>query len=79
MDGASGTHESDLLSQEEERRVDARTLADLLRAQLFPACFVIAPELEGLRRQLRFRRFLVQETVACKNKTAGLLMEVGAG
>lgn len=59
-------------------KLDARTLADLLRAQLFPACFVIAPELEGLRRQLRFRRFLVQETVACKNKTAGLLMEVGA-
>jgi transposase len=59
-------------------KLDARTLADLLRANLFPRCFVIAPELESLRRQLRFRRLLVQETVTFKNKTAGLLMEVGA-
>ncbi len=59
-------------------KLDARTLADLVRANLFPRCFVIAPELEGLRRQMRFRRLLVQETVTFKNKTAGLLMEVGA-
>jgi transposase len=58
-------------------KLDARTLADLLRCQLFPACYVIAPELEGLRRQLRFRRRLVDEAVGFKNKTAGLLMEVG--
>jgi transposase len=59
-------------------KLDARTLADLLRANLFPRCFVISPELESLRRQMRFRRLLVQETVTFKNKTAGLLMEVGA-
>jgi hypothetical protein len=35
------------------------------------------PELEGLRRQLRFRRLVVEETVRFKNKTAGLLMEAG--
>jgi transposase len=58
-------------------KLDARTLADLLRANLFPACYVIPPELEALRRQLRFRRLLMQETVRFKNKTAGLLMEVG--
>jgi transposase len=58
-------------------KLDARTLADLLRANLFPACYVIAPELEGLRRQMRFRRLVVEETVRFKNKTAGLLMEVG--
>ncbi|HKU26191.1 MAG TPA: IS110 family transposase [Candidatus Sulfotelmatobacter sp.] len=58
-------------------KLDARTLADLLRCNLFPACYVIAPELEGLRRQLRFRRRLVEETVSFKNKTAGLLLEVG--
>lgn len=57
--------------------LDARTLADLLRANLFPACFVMPPELEGLRRQLRFRRLVVEETVRFKNKTAGLLMEAG--
>jgi len=45
---------------------------------LFPACFVTPLELEGLRRQMQFRRLVVQETVRFKNKTAGLLMEVGA-
>jgi len=58
-------------------KLDARTLADLLRANLFPACFVMPPELEGLRRQMRFRRMVVEETVRFKNKTAGLLMEAG--
>ena len=58
-------------------KLDARTLADLLRANLFPACYVMPPELEGLRRQLRFRRMVMEETVRFKNKTAGLLMEVG--
>jgi transposase len=58
-------------------KLDARTLADLLRANLFPACYVMPAELEGLRRQLRFRRMVVEETVRFKNKTAGLLMETG--
>lgn len=59
-------------------KLDARTIADLLRVNLFPACFVTPAELEGLRRQMRFRQMVVQETVRFKNKTAGLLMEVGA-
>jgi transposase len=58
-------------------KLDARSLADLLRANLFPACYVMPPELEGLRRQMRFRRLVVEETVRFKNKTAGLLMETG--
>jgi len=58
-------------------KLDARTLADLLRANLWPACYVMPAELEGLRRQLRFRRLVMEETVRFKNKTAGLLMETG--
>jgi transposase len=58
-------------------KIDARTIADLLRCNLFPACFVISPELGALRQQLRFRRLLVEETVMFKNKTAGLLMSAG--
>ena len=58
-------------------KLDARTLADLLRANLWPSCYVMPPELEGLRRQLRFRRLVMEETVRFKNKTAGLLMETG--
>jgi transposase len=58
-------------------KIDARTIADLLRCNLFPACYVIAPELEALRQQMRFRRLVVEETVLFKNKTAGLLMAAG--
>ena len=58
-------------------KLDARTMADLLRANLWPACYVMPPALEGLRRQLRFRRLVMEETVRFKNKTAGLLMENG--
>jgi len=58
-------------------KIDARTIADLLRCNLFPSCFVISPELGALRQQMRFRRLVVEETVMFKNKTAGLLMGAG--
>ncbi len=58
-------------------RIDASTIADLLRSNLFPACYVISPELGALRQQLRFRRLVVEEMVKFKNKTAGLLMSAG--
>ncbi|MGZ7100218.1 MAG: IS110 family RNA-guided transposase [Candidatus Angelobacter sp.] len=58
-------------------KIDARTIADLLRCNLFPACFVVSPELGALRQQMRFRRLLVEETTMFKNKTAGLLMGAG--
>ena len=54
-------------------RLDARTLADLLRCELFPTCYVIPPEYELLRRQLRFRSLIVRTRVLFQNKTAGLL------
>jgi transposase len=58
-------------------QIDARTIADLLRCNLFPACFVIPPALGALRQQLRFRRLVVEQAIRFKNKTAGLLMEAG--
>lgn len=57
--------------------VDARTLANLLRCDLFPGCYVLSPEHEKLRRQLRYRSFLVRIEVMLKNKAAGLLIENG--
>jgi len=58
-------------------RIDAETLANLLRADLFPACHMPSPLMRELRRVLRYRNFLVRQAVAMKNKTTGLLMEVG--
>lgn len=58
-------------------KLDAQTLADLLRANLFPACYMASPLVRDLRRVLRYRNFLVRQAVAMKNKTTGILMEVG--
>ena len=65
-------------SKKKSDRVDARKLADLLRCDLFPACYMAPQELRDLRRVLRYRNLLVQEATRMKNKAAGLLMEVGA-
>jgi transposase len=59
-------------------RLDARTLADLLRSNLFPACYVLSPEMRELRRLLRYRHLGVRQSVRLQNKMAGLLMEAGA-
>lgn len=57
---------------------DAEKIADLLRCNLLPECYMAPEELRELRRILRYRNLLVREAVKMKNKTAGLLMEVGA-
>ena len=57
--------------------LDARMLADLLRCNLFPDCYVMPPEYADLRRQLRYRALIVHTEVQFKNKTAGLLIENG--
>ena len=58
-------------------KIDARTIADLLRCEMFPTCYVISEELGALRRHMRFRRKVVEEQTRFKNFTAGLLMQRG--
>src|SRR5271168_2039876 len=58
-------------------QIDARTIADLLRCNLLPVCYVLAPQLRDLRRLLRYRNLVVQQSVRMQNKMAGLLMESG--
>jgi transposase len=65
-------------SKKKNDRVDAAKLADLLRCDLFPECRMASEESRELRRVLRYRNLLVREATRMKNKTAGLLMEVGA-
>jgi transposase len=57
--------------------LDARTTADLVRCNLLPGCYVFPPELRELRRLMRYRHMMVQQSVRMHNKTAGLLMESG--
>jgi transposase len=58
-------------------RIDARKIADLLRCNLLPSCYVATPEIRELRRLLRYRNLVVRESVRMQNKIAGLLMETG--
>lgn len=58
-------------------RLDARTIADLLRCNLLPTCYVLSREMRDLRRLLRYRNLVVRESVRMQNKMAGLLMETG--
>ena len=59
-------------------KLDARKIADLVRCNLLPACYVAPPEMRELRRLLRYRNLVVAQAVQMKNKISGLLMEVGA-
>jgi transposase len=59
-------------------RADAERIADLLRVNLLPECYMAPAELRELRRILRYRNHIVRTAVRTKNKIAGLLMEVGA-
>lgn len=65
-------------SKKKSDRIDARILSDLLRCNLFPSCYMAPREQRDLRRVLRYRNLLVREATRMKNKTSGLLMEVGA-
>jgi transposase len=58
-------------------QVDAATLADCLRCNFLPECYMAPVETRERRRTLRYRNLLVRQAVQLKNKTAGLLMETG--
>jgi transposase len=59
-------------------RADAEKIADLLRVNMLPECYMAPTELRELRRILRYRNHIVQTAVKEKNKISSLLMEVGA-
>ena len=65
-------------SKRKKDRLDARVLADLLRCDLFPGCFMAPARMRELRQMMRYRSLAVREATRLKNKTSGLLMEAGA-
>jgi transposase len=58
--------------------LDARKIADMLRCDLLPACYVAPAEIRELRRLLRYRNLVVAQAARMKNTISGLLMEVDA-
>lgn len=65
-------------SKKKNDKIDASKIADCLRADLLPECYMAPSEIREMRRELRFRNLLVGEAVKMKNKISGVLMEVGA-
>lgn len=65
-------------SKKKNDRIDAQKIADLLRCNLLPECYMSPEKMRELRRVLRYRNFMVREAVRMKNKMSGLFMEVGA-
>jgi len=66
-----------IASKKKNDQVDARKIADLLRCDLLPTCYMAPEKIRELRRVLRYRNLMVREAVRMKNKMSGLLMEVG--
>jgi transposase len=64
-------------AQKKSDVVDARKLADRLRCDLIPPCYMAPSEIRELRRVLRFRHLLMRRMVRMKNKSASLLREAG--
>jgi len=65
-------------SKKKNDRVDAQKIADLLRCDLLPECYMAPTAIRERRRVLRYRSLVVGEATRMKNKISGLLMEVGA-
>jgi len=65
-------------SKKKNDRVDAEKIADLLRCNFLPECYMAPENIRELRRVLRYRNLMVRESVKFQNKMGGLLMEVGA-
>ena len=65
------------VAKKKNDQVDARMIADLLRCNLLPECYMAPSEFRERRRTLRYRNLLVRQNVQMKNRIAGLLMETG--
>jgi len=64
-------------SKKKNDQVDALKIADLLRCDLLPECYMAPSAMRELRRVLRYRNLVVRQATRMKNRIAGLLMETG--
>jgi transposase len=63
------------VAKKKNDRIDARKIADCLRCDFLPECYMASTEIRERRRTLRYRNLLVRQAVQMKNKIAVLLME----
>src|SRR6202023_1603761 len=57
--------------------IDAKKIADCLRCNFLPECYMASTAIRERRRTLRYRNLLVRQAVQLKNKISGLLLETG--
>ena len=65
------------VAKKKNDRIDAGRIADCLRCDFLPECYMAPMEIRQRRRTLRYRKLLVGQNVQLKNKIAQLLMESG--
>src|SRR6266403_1306376 len=65
------------VAKKKNDRIDAKKIADCLRCDFLPECYMASTEIRERRRTLRYRNLLVRQAVHMKNKIAVLLMEAG--
>jgi transposase len=58
-------------------RIDAGKIADCLRCDFLPECYMTSTEIRDRRRTLRYRNLVLKQMVQMKNRISGLLMETG--
>src|ERR1700726_1102465 len=58
-------------------RIDAGKIADCLRCDFLPECYMASTEMRNRRRTLRYRNLVLKQMTQMKNRIAGLLMETG--
>src|SRR5260370_152207 len=61
------------VAKKKNDRIDAKKIADCLRCDFLPECYMASTEIRERRRTLRYRNLLVRQTVQMKNKIAVLL------
>src|SRR5436309_16053025 len=75
--GASCDAARDRSSKKKNDRIDASKIADCLRCDFLPECYMDSTEIRERRRTLRYRSLLVRQVVQLKTRAASLLMETG--
>ena len=65
------------VAKKKNDRIDAGKIADCLRCNFLPECYMASTAIRERRRTLRYRNLLVRQAVQLKNKISGLLLETG--
>lgn len=58
-------------------RIDAAKIADCLRCDFLPECYMVPTPIRDRCRVLRYRNLVQRQAVQMKNRISGLLMETG--